>query len=1093
MPALAVSMRTSLRLLLGVSAPTLLANSLWGQGGKIEGRVRDESGNPIASAQVRIIGTAFHAISSPQGYYFINSVPAGTVALHAAFIGHKAVEIRELQVFAGQTVTQDFVLELSPIQMEEVTILAASNPLVPRDEVTTKQRVSGDFADQLPIDRLGQMLALQPGVVESEGGLTIRGGRPEELAIYLDGVPISAGAPSNVIACCEIERSTGVEIGTNAFAEVTITTGASSAEYGDAQSGILSIQTRTGGTRYAGSVGFETDELVGVNHGVGFNRFQGSLGGPVPRLGGVTFFVSGVLEGQQSAESGFDRARVPGFVTAGVDTVVAVPASAGDPQADTTYVGIQKLAMYTGNCDQFAGSANPGIASNYGLDCQGIREYGTASSSYQLLGKLSYTYGSGSRLALSALGSQTQRRYGGEIFNSSQTFGNRSWNRVFTLAWNQNLAKSAERALAIELYLSYQEDRVIESPLTQDDEHRSRQPRGGFMLNPFDFLFNFDNFPVNDELLQNFRRNTGRRSPYDLEHPDQYALIDRYRNSPYGLRGFSESGGPDGFLVLFQEDRYVGRAVLDWQIDRYNRFKLGGDLTRFSLKSYGHFLTGSGGADMFIANPVAGAAYVEDRLDLGDLVVVGGLRYDYYDSRSGLPYYFDSTANEYRYFPRVVSNPDFDSDNPGKIFQPNKSHDYLSPHIQVSFPVTTATNFRLSYAHQVQAPDFALILRRSNNDIALTGGVRGSDLDFARTIAFEFGIRHAFNEDMVLDLAAYNKDNLANTTGRSFSVYDPVKGGNTDINRLTTADFGNVRGIDIRLDRRIGRLFNGMLGYTFQDAKNTGDDPYSFLSRSSLILSGLTGTNQLPPQASFATRNSRPHNLSGAFTMSFPTDWKQGTLAGRILSGVGVFTTFRYASGNAYTSCPNVSGNESITSGDGSCSYALPSGTFNGARLPPIKQLDLRVTKGFALGGLDITAYLDARNVLNFKNIRTVFSAFNDVVSAKDRAKAWSADSAEFAAEASTSGVLDDLGSMDLRFGGAVASGCGNWRSQGGEPLVPNCVYLIRAEERYGNGDHMFDLVEQRRASDAAYASERGLHLFTATPRRLRIGVEVSF
>src|SRR5688500_20265105 len=40
----------------------------------------------------------------------------------------------------------------------------------------------------------------------------------------------------------------------------------------------------------------------------------------------------------------------------------------------------------------------------------------------------------------------------------------------------------------------------------------------------------------------------------------------------------------------------------------------------------------------------------------------------------------------------------------------DRSHGYLSPHVQVSFPVTDRTNFRLSYSHQVQAPDFGLLL-----------------------------------------------------------------------------------------------------------------------------------------------------------------------------------------------------------------------------------------------------------------------------------------------------------------------------------------------------------------------------------------------
>src|SRR5690606_39700835 len=57
----------------------------------------------------------------------------------------------------------------------------------------------------------------------------------------------------------------------------------------------------------------------------------------------------------------------------------------------------------------------------------------------------------------------------------------------------------------------------------------------------------------------------------------------------------------------------------------------------------------------------------------------------------------------------------------------------------------------------------------------------GSDLDFGKTITFEFGIRHSFNEDMVLDISAYNKDNLSNAAGRLVSLYDPSLNRNVDI------------------------------------------------------------------------------------------------------------------------------------------------------------------------------------------------------------------------------------------------------------------------------------------------------------------------
>ena len=59
------------------------AGSLAAQGttGKIEGTVRDQSGAPIAGAQVLVVGSSYNSTSNEQGYYFINNVPAGTMTV----------------------------------------------------------------------------------------------------------------------------------------------------------------------------------------------------------------------------------------------------------------------------------------------------------------------------------------------------------------------------------------------------------------------------------------------------------------------------------------------------------------------------------------------------------------------------------------------------------------------------------------------------------------------------------------------------------------------------------------------------------------------------------------------------------------------------------------------------------------------------------------------------------------------------------------------------------------------------------------------------------------------------------------------------
>jgi hypothetical protein len=1059
--------------LLSAQAPT----------GTIQGQVRDQAGVPLAAAQVFIIGTAFAAVADPRGHYFINNIPAGPAAVRAIFVGYRPVEVRDLRVLAGQTVTLDFSLESTPLRLEEIEVIAAQNPLVPRDEVTTKQRIQGDFLEHLPVDRVNDLLALQPGVVATGRrgplALSIRGGRPDEAVTYVDGVPVTPGYRGLGLAT----PSTQISVGTNAVEEASITTGATSAEFGNAQAGVVALVTRTGGTAFTGALSYQTDEFLGVNHSLGFNRIEANVGGPLARH--LTFFAAGVLEGQASAASGRGSEKAPIFVSAGVDTTVAVPHDP-TPTSDTTYVPVYRLAVYRGNCDEFRQSANPDIRDNYGLPCQGIRIPNSAASTYELQGKVTYSFGTGSRVALSYLRSQSQGPafdYA-NVYNPQGLFGARDWSDVLTLNWTPYLAHSAQRALALEVYLSYQQDRSISSPLTRQSELATRNPFGGFMISPLGFLFDFDNFPLNHELVENIRLNRpgSRRTPYNLEDPGEFNLIDQYRNDAYGLPGWNEGGGPAGRLRLFRENRYIAKTNLDWQVDRYDRLKLGAEASRYSIGRYESELSVLG--DAYLERPERWNAFVEDRLDFGDVVLIGGLRYDSYSSRATRPFLLDTvdtspTFGEYLNItgaPRYEAGGTFKDGRPLVISRPDRSHAYLSPHIQVSFPITERTNLRFSYAHQVQAPDFAVVLD------GVTHGGLGADLDFGKTISFEFGARHAFSDDMVLDLAVYNRDNIAVAATRTFLVTDPVRQRRSTLERVTNLDFGTARGIDLRLDRRFGNLFNGTISYTYQNAKSTASDPFSHRDRGVTAANEAGGLLDPPPQAILPTGLSRPHDLAAAMGLSFPGDWRRGSILGAVLRNLGLFATARFASGTPYTPCR-------VAAESGEC---LHEGEPNSARLPASKQFDLRVTKGFDLGRLGLTAYLDARNLFNFTNVLRVFSVTGTTVNSVDHQVQWAADSSSFAADAGATGVYTGDGAIDLRFG-LVESGCDAWVTAANRASAPDCVYLIRAEERFGDGDHVFTVAEQRRASDAFYAFDRGFYNFTGDPRRLRIGIEVTF
>ena len=108
----------------------------------------------------------------------------------------------------------------------------------------------------------------------------------------------------------------------------------------------------------------------------------------------------------------------------------------------------------------------------------------------------------------------------------------------------------------------------------------------------------------------------------------------------------------------------------------------------------------------------------------------------------------------------------------------------------------------------------------------------------------------------------------------------------------------------------------------------------------------------------------------------------------------------------------------------------------------------------------------------------------------------FSDDSVNYAQEALASGRYNGTtGTIDLTFGGVAdpRAACGGWRTADGDINPPNCGYLIAAEERFGDGDHLFSVEEQRRASTAYWLTQVSATRFSAPGRSLRIGAQIGF
>ena len=1077
------------------------ASSLAAQGttGKIEGTVRDQAGAPVAGAQVLIVGSAFATSSNEQGYYFFNNVPAGVLTLRAQFIGYAPTEIRNVRVFAGQTFTHNLTLEQRAVEVGGINVIADANPIVPRDQVTSKPIVAGELVQNLPADNVTDVLRLQPGVVESNRGLSIRGGRVGEAAIYVDGVPVrSISGNVNTIGA----QGTDIGIGTNAVEEASITTGAIGATQGDAQSGVISFVTRSGGPRFSGFLSYETDELGSNATTQGLNRIEGSFGGPLAR--NLTFFVATTLAGQQNGLRGKGAGDQPLYVLSGIDTTITVAAQPGDANSDSATVALPAFTRYD----------------------QGQRRPDQWSNNWTVDAKVRYSYGTGSNLALTyhRVRGQGLNFRGGNIYNPMAQTGFRNVSNALILNWTQNLARSSERALSLDAAFSLQNDEGVAGLVDQTWFNNNRDPFGSFTFSDVQFLTDLDNFPIDERLIQNLRVNNcslGR----DGARPDLggcVPMLNRndlgasapFISNPYGVTAgnFPTSGVGNAAIGLNTETRITGRANLDWQADRYNRFQFGGDFVRADVKTYLGGLISQAFMDANIYQPSRWSLYATDRLDLGDVVVDLGLRYDrlnpdvLYSRTPGRVFtdplrHGDLTAARTAADTAVAQNcaaalaaADTTSWSTCNMV-PASNRGVLLPSVRVSFPVTDRTGFRLSYAQQAQSPNFNLLATGVNTDLALsnTNDIFGRDLDYGKTIIFEFGVRHAFSGNMVLDIAAYNKDKVSDVTARIMPIFDPFRNEITNLNVMTNLDFGNVRGIDLRLDRRIGDLFQGSVTYTYQSARSTGSDPVEYLGTLSRVNSNVTGDRAPPPQALIKTRDDRTHNIAGSLALNFPNEWGTGSL-GAVLRNFGAFATFRFASGLAYTRMVN-DGGGATGPGNAFGLASIPAEPLNASQMPWIKNVDLRLTKGFRFGGnRDLTLYADFRNLFNFTNLAQIFAETGDVVNEQFYQNTIDPIRTSLAGDAGTLVVTRNRPTANgtVAETGVDLSDCSAYLP-GNSRGVPDCIMLRRAEARFGDGDNFFSEAEQDTAFRAFYNLNNAPHTLYGPGFNFRLGVQLSF
>ena len=165
--------------LLGLLAPTLVSAQT---SGTVQGTVTDAgNGQPLASAQVRIEGTAMGALSDAAGRYTIPSVPTGRRVVIARRIGYAEAR-RDVDVSAAAAAIADFAMTASATTLGEVVVTGTAAPTQRRAigtsiasvDSTAISKSNAVTIDQALQGKIAGAQIVQNSGTPGGGGVTVR-------------------------------------------------------------------------------------------------------------------------------------------------------------------------------------------------------------------------------------------------------------------------------------------------------------------------------------------------------------------------------------------------------------------------------------------------------------------------------------------------------------------------------------------------------------------------------------------------------------------------------------------------------------------------------------------------------------------------------------------------------------------------------------------------------------------------------------------------------------------------------------------------------------------------------------------------------
>ncbi|MBW1696479.1 MAG: TonB-dependent receptor [Deltaproteobacteria bacterium] len=963
-----------------------------------------ESGQPLAGAQVTVEGTTLGNITNAQGYYFILNVPPGLRSIRFNYTGYAPGLVANVRIRAGHTATVNASMETAVLELEMIVFESEPEPLVPRDNVQTKQRVPSNFSTSMPVDRIEEALALKAGVVQNEAGkFSIRGGRLGKEAVYIDGILIRAFSEQAYLSDKISSDNSPLVVGKNSVEEVNVITGGFNAEYGQAQSGVINIISREGADRLAGSAQLISDALMPRTGDYGYNELSLDLSVPLGLPGFSSIFLSAELKGMADATpsvhgrgAGFRGVNQPFLSRLNsyldqlglYDPNSMASRKVGTLDANSLEPGLQRLDRYSFANVLWSDSNGDGLpdtrtlipGDQFGaegriLNKNGVytapnpaRLSGNSGDLYTTSGKFTWYADPSLKIIATYLGSRNQRLYyqHENIFNAPARRNPgerlRTSSAIFGADWV--IHQSAERSSNLIFRASTYSNRQHGGALSKSGYSRSTW--GGFGFSSLSFI-NESRTELDDiyQAVEGLEPSGNTYPTYNSGYLNPFASTftplpgQRGQDNPFNpLLLFNESGLPVR-LINDLEKRITLKTDFDSQVHRYSRLKAGIEIQWMNVDTRHFFYVGGPLQDSWSVKPKIFAAYAQNRLDLGDLVLDTGLRLDYFDPAADFP----NVPGE-----ALPTDPRYSAEKKLK----------LSPRLEVGFPVTDRSQMRLSYGVFAQVPAFtdyySLINRDIQQDLAsdnINNYFGNGRLDMPYTTAFEAGFTTLLSENIYLDFVGYNKDIRGDIAYRWLSPRELLDlGGATERTSTrfgknlfiaTNGDHGNIKGFDLSFSRRLANLWSASASYSLTFARSSASDPQEFARTygRQIIRDPLTGRDKNPDPLSeqSPTDTDQTHTVNFQASLELPGDFRKGTLCGKLLSSTSTFLTWHFHSGRPYT-VVNRLGN-------------LATGENNNARTRSVKLANLRVSKRLPKGEKwRLSLFVEVMNLFNTENVK---------------------------------------------------------------------------------------------------------------------------